>query len=586
MEIAIPLLALGGFYVISKQTHKKTTAPEGFTDNRYSLSPSDFPPTAANSTAAMPVPDSVRAYSDPNEGVGDYLNQNLYETRAAAGDRELGTIIQDVYSVDTDYKTSDQYKHSNMVPDYGRKPRGQLYDLNRAESILDNMTGGASQVIRKIEQAPLFKPEENVQYTFGAPNSSDFYQSRVNPALRNNMVKPFDSIHVGPALGQGYTAEGHGGFNSGMECRDQWKDYTVDQLRTANNPKLSYTLAGLEGPAEGFVKNRGIEGKVDKNRPDTFFVNSQDRWFTTTGVEKGQTLRPIQEMGIVKRADCDVNYSGPAISDRKGPLTPSTYEASRRNVLKPLDVTPSQRVGKGPLEDLTLDSMTNRHTNRSTTESTSMFGSGFSGAIGAVLAPITDMLRPTRKEEAGVRCVGQDGTIGRAVNASYVPPEGSARKTLKESTLYTPDAYIGSSGGTDMNTYLPSNPTQRQSTECSYMGGLGGVNEYAPLDETMYKNQHNNSKKEPTEGYYATGGGTALFNNNVNVGISRKDSNPMDCRMPPPKSLFATSASKQMIGQYQTRDHGYEIGSHIDPSIMDQLRTNPFVINNRNGPCA
>ena len=32
----------------------------------------------------------------------------------------------------------------------------------------------------------------------------------------------------------------------------------------------------------------GIHGKIEKNRPDTYYENSSDRWFTTTGIEKAQ----------------------------------------------------------------------------------------------------------------------------------------------------------------------------------------------------------------------------------------------------------------------------------------------------------
>ena len=124
-----------------------------------------------------------------------------------------------------------------MLPFNGGKIQGQLYNNNIAESVLDNMAGGGSQNIKKIEQAPLFKPQENVQWPFGMPDMSDFYQSRVNPAMRNNMVKPFESQQVGPGLDKGYSDMGSGGYNAGMEARDKWLPKTVDELRIATNPK-------------------------------------------------------------------------------------------------------------------------------------------------------------------------------------------------------------------------------------------------------------------------------------------------------------------------------------------------------------
>jgi hypothetical protein len=119
--------------------------------------------------------------------------------------------------------------------------------------------------------------------------------------MKNNNVKPFDSVFVGPGLDKGYTVNGTGGYNSGMEARDKWLPYTVDEMRVATNPKLEYKLINHEGPANSYIKNAATTqtmGRVEKQRPDTFFINTQDRWLTTTGAEKGETLRSIQEMGV------------------------------------------------------------------------------------------------------------------------------------------------------------------------------------------------------------------------------------------------------------------------------------------------
>ena len=167
----------------------------------------------------------------------------------------VGNNIQEIYSLTGNYLNSEQFKHNNMVPFNGGKVKGNTYDINISESVLDNMIGSGSQTIKKIEQAPLFKPEENMQWAYGMPNQSDFYQSRVNPGMKNSNIKPFDSIKVGPGLDQGYSIDGSGGFNSGMEARDKWLPKTVDQLRVSTNPKLVYDLYNHEGPANSFIKN-------------------------------------------------------------------------------------------------------------------------------------------------------------------------------------------------------------------------------------------------------------------------------------------------------------------------------------------
>ena len=182
---------------------------------------------------------TVQEYPSHNQATDRYLDQNTYEKKSRQG-VAVGDNIQQIHSLTGNYMTSNEFKHNNMVPFNGPKLKGQIYNNNNAETILDNMIGSGSQVIRKIEQAPLFKPEANMQWAYGMPNQSDFYQSRVNPGMKNNNVKPFDSIIVGaPGLDQGYSSTGSGGFNSGMESRDSWLPKTVDELRTANKPKIS-----------------------------------------------------------------------------------------------------------------------------------------------------------------------------------------------------------------------------------------------------------------------------------------------------------------------------------------------------------
>jgi hypothetical protein len=247
MEIAIPILALGGMYVISNQSsnkYKNDNPPKKNQENQENFTnmgkqinylpntntpPQNFPVSNINQLV-----DTVQEYPNPNVSTDKYFNQNVYEQRVNKG-LPVEQNPQQIYSMNGNYLDTQQFKHNNMVPFNGGKVKGNTYNISMSESILDNMIGNGSQVIKKIEQAPLFKPEDNVQWAYGAPNQSDFYQSRVNPGMKNNNIKPFESENVGPGLNQGYSATGSGGFNSGMESRDKWMPYTVDQMRVSTN---------------------------------------------------------------------------------------------------------------------------------------------------------------------------------------------------------------------------------------------------------------------------------------------------------------------------------------------------------------
>ena len=598
MEIAIPLLALGGMYIISNQSNENCSKkeirqknPENFTNmgakSNYlpntNIPPQNFPVSNINQLV-----DTVQEYQNPNAATDKYFNQNLYEKKVR-NHMPVGQNPQDIYSLNGNYLNSDQFKHNNMVPFNGGKVKGRTYDMNITESVLDNMIGSGSQVIKKIEQAPLFKPEDNMQWAYGAPNNSDFYQSRVNPAMKNNNVKPFDSIMVGPGLDQGYGINGSNGYNSGMEARDKWLPKTVDELRVDTNPKLEYELINHEGPAISFIKNvSGTEvlGRVEKQRPDTFFINTQDRWLTTTGAEKGETLRPIQELGVLRRNDIATEYMGPAGAiDVKATTAPENYEPSKRREVLSGGVNHSRAIGKGSHEDgdRYLNSHTNYENHRSTVKQPETLRSGFSGAIGAVIAPLMDILKPTRKDETinNVRIYGEAGTSAMAKGYVYNSKD-TTPTTVKETTLYAPSFNINNQKESMyVNNYTNPDLTQRDTTSCEYFTAAGGsATGYGDMSYDAAYRQHNNDIKSQTIGNRPNQGGTQIFNQQMHLSTIKNDSDRFDGRTNPAYSrLSGLPPSAQTYGAIRAPQYYDEcqMCDRIQPDILSSLKNNPYV---------
>jgi hypothetical protein len=594
MELAIPLIALGGMYVISNQSQnreplqseiRKEIRKENFGNMGKNVNylpntdilPQNFPISNINQLV-----NTVQEYPNPNTATDKYFNQNVYENKVTQG-QNVGKNPQQIYSISGNYLNSDQFKHNNMVPFNGGKIKGYTYDMNIAETVLDNMNGSGSQVIKKIEQAPLFKPEDNVQWAYGAPNQSDFYQSRVNPGMINNNVKPFATENVGPGLNQGYSTTGSGGFNSGMESRDSWLPKTVDELRVDTNPKLEYKLINHEGPANAVIKNLGLIGRVEKQTPDTFFINTQDRWLTTTGGEKAERLRPIEEMGVIRRNDILSDYKGPAgNSDRQAGQAPAAYESSKRHQMPAKDVPHSSAAGRGPITDGDnfLRSHTNYANNRSTIKQPDAIRSGFGGAIGAVIAPLMDILRPSRKEETtnNVRIYGE---VTRAVPQSYVVnPHDTTNTTIKETTVYSPNFNINNQKeGMYVNNAMPGDQTQRDTTSCSYIGSSGGAaSQYGDMSYDSAYRQHNNDIKSATINNRPNQGGTQVFNQQMNVNISRQDSDRYNYRVNAPASVIAMPPSKEIYGKISVPQYYNECAGceRIQPDILNAFKNNPY----------
>ena len=603
MEIAIPLLALGGMYVVSNQSNEdstkkqmRQTKKENFTnmgirsnlgvrtDNylpNTNIPPQNFPVSNINQLV-----DTVQEYPNPNAATDKYFNQNLFEQRVR-NNVPVGNNPQEVYSLTGNYLNSQQFKHNNMVPFNGGKVKGRTYDVNITETVLDNMIGSGSQVVKKIEQAPLFKPESNMQWAYGMPNQSDFYQSRVNPAMKNNNVKPFDSITVGPGLDQGYGINGSNGYNSGMEARDKWLPKTVDELRVDTNPKLEYELINHEGPANSYIKTAPTAqmiGRVEKQRPDTFFINTQDRWLTTTGAEKGETLRPIQEMGVVRRNDIKTEYMGPAgATDVKATTAPVNFEPSKRHEVVAGGINHSRAAGHGPHTDgeAFLRSHTNYENNRSTVKQPETLRSGFSGAIGAVIAPLLDILKPTRKDETinNVRIYGEGGT---SISKGYVyNPQDATATTIKETTLYSPSFNISNQKeGIYVNNAMPGAPTQRDSTSCEYFTAAGGyATGYGDRSYDSAYRQHNNDIKSSTIANRPNQGGTQLFNQQMHLTTLKSDSDRLDGRVNPAfSSLTGLPPSVQTYGAIRAPQYYNECASceRIQPDILTAFKNNPY----------
>jgi hypothetical protein len=593
MELAIPLIALGGMYVISNQKTPKQSIysaqepkkiqEENFTNMgirhntlpNTNLPPENFPVPKNNE-----IEDTVERYPNPNTATDKYFDQNRYQQNTREG-ISVGQNPQSIYSLTGNYLETDQFKHNNMKPFFGGKIKGYTYDNEIAETVLDNMIGSGSQVIKKIEQAPLFKPEANMQWAYGTPNNSDFFQSRVNPGMKNNNIKPFEPLYVGPGLDKGYGDKGSNGFNSGMEARDKWLPYTVDQLRVETNPKMEYELVNHEGPAQSVIKNVGLMGRMEKQKPDTFFINSQDRWLTTTGLEKGETLRPEQELGIIKRNDILSDYSGPASAI--GIKAPENFERSRRVELPSCDVPVSRAVGKGPITDgeLRLKSFTNSSTHRSTVKQPDSTRSGFGGAIGAVIAPIMDIFKPTRKEEV-IQNVRVFGDFSSSVPSSYVNnPYDTTATTIKETTLYAPSFNINNQKeGVYVNNYTPMDLTQRDTTSVGYIGSSGGNGtQYGDMLYDSNYRQYNNEIKSATIGNRANQGGTQIFNQQMNIGIHKSDTDRLDGRMNPAYSrLSGVSPSVQTHGAIHTPQSYNESANceRINPDILEAFKKNPY----------
>lgn len=588
MAELIPLVALGGMYIIANHD-KKEQKGEGFANMGAppNALPGVVPPTPpVNYPTTKGVSSTnVRKYPNPNQATDKYFAQGVVQAVERNNPpNSVGGATKQTIGLTGEPIDASNFKHNNMVPFFGARVKGATADLNTAEGTLDNMQGAGSQYRRKTEQAPLFKPQPNMSWANGMPNMSEFYLSRQTPGTRMANVKPWDEERVAPGLGLGYTTGDSGiGYNAAVEDRDAWLPKTVNELRVDTNPKITYGLEGHQGPANSYIKDySGVQqqGRVEKNRPDTDYVVGPSRWFTTTGMEKAQTARGIEVLQHVNRPETTSEYYGSGGQEGKATYIAGEFRDAKRQQLESPDVRAPRGTAAPSTGDYGHGSYQKLCNNRTTVKQPQSTG-GVEGLVKAAIAPILDVLRPTRKENV-VGNLRPNGNAGTTVSALPVyNPADRTKTTIKEQT----EGKLGfdhlNMQGQSENAYLVSKQTpvaqERDTTNVCYGGSAAPATSSATSSYAAAYNQRNNPNK--TYANRPNHGSTSTLNNSMNISIGRRDADRQNTRAYAPAGRINSAIpSVETYGdvnmpQYYNNCQGCE---RIDPSILKAFKENPY----------
>lgn len=601
-EIAIPLIALGSMYLMSNQEKSNNYSRDNYsmregytnmTNTKNELPYINPPQPALNYPITQPVPNSnVNKYPKSTQPMDKYFSTKNYARVEVENSTQYGVggSVQQNYSLTGKPIEIDQFKHNNMVPFFGAKVKGATANRDASEGLLDNLMGIGSQQFKKQEQGPLFEPQSNLQFANGAPNMSDFMQSRVNPGMKMSNVKPWEEIHVAPGLNKGFTSEGGNGFNTGLEARDLWLPKTVNELRVDTNPKMTFSLAGHEGPGDSYVKHSPstqTQGKVEKYHPDTYFVSGPERWLTTTGIEKAQTARGIEILQDVNRTTTTAEYFGNGHTDTEAGYVKSEYEMARRPVLAPTDIANPSAIGsyKATVADYGVQGYKSLPNNRSTTNTGNNFGS-INSILKAVVSPLMDIMRPSRKENV----IGNARPYGNANNTTVsngvvFNPADRTKTTIREMTESNLDFNHLNMENQSANAYLVSKQQavrqERDTTNCLYSGNAGPATYGAIKSYEAEYNQHNNVNK--TYKLHPNPGGLPIFNQNENIVVDRLDSDRCNNRLwvssSGPSAGLTSIPSVTNFGSIhnkQTYDNNKIGCERISPDILTAFKNNPY----------
>ncbi len=492
------------------------------------------------STGGNGLPGSIREKS------ADMTNRNLTLDQMATPQLPISSATPDVmmnpagleenptYVADGNFVSalsgqsmaSSEFTHNNMQPFFGSRVR-QNVDSQANTGYLDRYTGAGSTDIRKKEVETMFdNTQEPFGNVYGLENSSEFIQSRINDPRNRSGERPFEPVMVAPGVGEGFSSTGKGGFQQFEVNETMIRNLKkTDDLRTANNPKLTYKTPII--PGQQFIgKSAENPGEVRKYRPDAFYIDETGERFGAAGEGSFQktTSRPVQIMPYTTRPETSVEYVGPGASQDSGnnyvvgsyrtPLVTQYSGSGYRNA----DATGYNM--KAENDDFGKDSYEIRPNERSFTGERGQ-GLNLSPAeAGAVTTHYEDESRPTRRSEtignyqAGVAT----GYAAGAPAITVWDPSDIARTTVKEGTIALDRFGIAApaDGPARLTVYDPADiarPTQKAqiSAKSAYTGGPKAAHERHMQHTFAYNMRLNPNKQQISKGRKLAGGNIQMF---------------------------------------------------------------------------
>ena len=418
------------------------------------------------------IGDKINMQQRSNEMFSQRWQNNLYgqtnnnnvmvhptQTRCAASLDEpqfVSANSQDQSNATTSFKsvlsgeildTSTSGFHNNMVPFFGSRIRQSVDADNSKTTYMEVQTGSQQFNTFKHEIQPLFQPEKNMTYVHGTPAIPTQMEKRFIKSSYRQSEKPFESKLVGPGLNEGYTSKPSGGFHQ-ADTRDYVMPKCVDELRTLNNPKVTYNTPVI--PGKSTVNRRGIHSKISKNKPDRDFKNSPARYMTTVGAVTGERHRSQPMDKRTNRQFQTKEYTG-----SKGLSSNQTYSSSRtsgytessKHNFKGSGFRNAEAAGEWAVKDEEGDygkrGMEILPNERETTQS-SKYLAGAVGIVKALIAPIEDVFRTTRKENV-IGNPRQSGNMQVPIKKPAVhDPNDTAKTTIKETNVHNKhEGFVG-----------------------------------------------------------------------------------------------------------------------------------------------
>lgn len=362
----------------------------------------------------------------------------------------------------------DQLTHDNMMPYFSFKTgygTNDLLDKTGMNEKRELFTGNLTDTWHKKKEIPrMFTPVGDLSYVYGTPIRPEGEESRYPTGrfFQNELLA--DPLRVTPGLNLNYDEIGTQGYFDMVRALPK----TVDELRTSDNPKITYEgriIDGMKGEA------RSVQAPVISYRPDGFKVTTEADLLPTSDLNKGPKTRDNYIMKEQSRPEQQIEYTGGAYSSSEsvGQNVPESMRPKVKYSAKPIFTLPKplQKFARTETQfNPNLNSYENQATIRSTTGQTEHFGPVTNTSGMTTYANQQDVARSTIKETTASEpqkftFVGPNTMRGTVHNMDIANP------TIKETTIENKLNPYAVSLNTMQRVYVSDvmKPTIKETTE-------------------------------------------------------------------------------------------------------------------------
>jgi hypothetical protein len=203
------------------------------------------------------------------------------------------------------------------------------------------------------------------------------------------------------------------------------------------------------------------------------------------------------------------------------------------------------------------------------------------GVVGAVVAPLLDALKPSRKENT-INSLRPYQNPKSEIPKSYLFNPDRLSTTIRETTdtisyMNVENQHKG--GGYTVTEVQPINNSRMHTGDYYYAGGSSaGCRTQQPRTYDAEYNQHNNDIKSSTIRGYMVKGNMNIFNSNIKMDNSTKDKILVNERDVVPNMPTHTPDVLSM-GKLQGINQLQNVQDRNTSDILNNLKSNPYALN-------